>query len=247
MRILLTAVAAVVAAFVALTLRWFVWPTQGEPREADAVVVLSGGKGERLSTGLELMEAGISPALVISRGTKPWPAAEEVCAGARAYEVVCLTAEPDSTKGEGLTISALAQERGWRTLVLVTSDYHLHRANLWFTRCFDDEVVPVAGNTGFSTSRIIHEWLGTAHARLLDRSCNALELANCGRLSAQSRQSSPISGELPSRRHLKTGRCALDRRRPAVLIVTPLHPPSQLVQHDPAAPGPGPPALGDVG
>ena len=39
--------------FVILTLRWFVYPETTEPGPVDAVVVLGGGRGERLERGLK--------------------------------------------------------------------------------------------------------------------------------------------------------------------------------------------------
>lgn len=164
--------------FVVLTVRWFLITPTEPPDRADAVVVLAGGRGERLSRALELFEEPIADTLVLSVGDEDWqgwPDVEPVCDAGRALpidaEVVCFAPEPDSTKGEAAAIGALAAERGWEDLVLVTSSYHLHRAELRLSRCFDGRIHPVAAPSPTTASALLHEWLGTIEAQLLDRSC----------------------------------------------------------------------------
>ncbi len=71
-----------VAALVAATARWIVWPkTDAAPEHADAVVVLGGGGSERLDEGLKLVDEGVAQVLVISDGNRPgWERANELCA-----------------------------------------------------------------------------------------------------------------------------------------------------------------------
>lgn len=160
-----------------LTVRWFLAPAQHVPHRADAVVVLAGGDGERLERGLELMRAGVAPILVISNGTRrDWTAANELCSSRLVrFTVLCPVPRPYSTAGEAATIGRLAEDGQWRSLALVTSDYHLHRARLLFRRCTGATVHGVAADSDSSVAgfveRIAHEWLGTAYAGTLDRSC----------------------------------------------------------------------------
>jgi uncharacterized SAM-binding protein YcdF (DUF218 family) len=49
---------------------------------------------------------------------------------------VCFTAVPFSTRGEARTVSRLARERGWRSVVVVTSTFHVTRARMLFRRCY---------------------------------------------------------------------------------------------------------------
>ena len=64
-RIILLAIAALVALFLVLTAVLFVWPATNAPRRSDAIVVL-GGSGPRIQKGLALARAGYAPYLVIS-------------------------------------------------------------------------------------------------------------------------------------------------------------------------------------
>jgi uncharacterized SAM-binding protein YcdF (DUF218 family) len=126
----------------------FVWPRQDEPRRADAIVVLSGGRKTRLAKGLELVRAEVAPTLVISDGTAPgWKDANRLCNGGARFQVVCFRPRPYSTHGEAVGVARLARERGWRSLVVVTSRYHVTRSRLLFRRCTEADVSGVAAAT----------------------------------------------------------------------------------------------------
>ena len=167
--------AAVVAAVLLLTLaaataRLVLWPSTDEPGRADAVVVLAGGLGERLPAGVALVEDGVAPVLVLSHGT-------DGCGDRRAgYEIVCFTPDPDRTQGEARATAALARERGWDTVVVVTSTYHAARARMLFERCLDAEVRGVGVDPptrgGLPTPlNVLREWAGWGHALLAERGC----------------------------------------------------------------------------
>lgn len=171
----LAAASVIGVLFGALTFRWFVRPPDETPATADAIVVLAGGRGERLERALELVRAGVAPSVVVNLGGQRWQGQdtlEALCADPPAgIELECIVAEPDSTRGEALTISRLARERGWESLAVVTSDYHVHRAALWFRRCHEGQITPVAARTRPRAQHVVHEWLGTIHATIAERSC----------------------------------------------------------------------------
>ena len=103
-----------VAALVAATARWIVWPkTDAAPEHADAVVVLGGGGSERLDEGLKLVDEGVAQVLVISDGNRPgWEKANELCAkGDPGFAVVCFEPKPHRTQGEAEGVAELARER----------------------------------------------------------------------------------------------------------------------------------------
>jgi uncharacterized SAM-binding protein YcdF (DUF218 family) len=141
LRRLLLVFAALVGAWLVACLVLFVWPPgeSGRVTHADVVVVLSGDK-KRLAPGLELIRRGVAPVLAISTVTRTrhWPQAVDLCrrhryAGAR---VVCFDAVPYSTQGEARTIARLARTEGWRSVVVVTSTFHVTRAKMLFRRCY---------------------------------------------------------------------------------------------------------------
>ncbi len=152
-----------------LTGLWLRWPSNDElPDTVDAVVVFAGGRGERLRTALEVMDTGVSPVLVIMNGEVPgWGRANRVCADPELpYDVRCPFPDPDTTRGEAQTISAIAETEGWDDLVVVTSDYHLHRSRTLLDRCHDGEVFGVGGvgdlGVADRTRLILREWIGVA-------------------------------------------------------------------------------------
>jgi uncharacterized SAM-binding protein YcdF (DUF218 family) len=159
-RILLVLV-ALVAAWLLACLVLFVWPPaeSSPPAHADVVVVLSGNKA-RLAPGLALIRRGVAPVLALStvQRTPHWPEAERLCAAHRYAHarVVCFTAVPFSTRGEARTVTRLARERRWRSIVVVTSTFHITRAHLLFRRCYHGPLSVVG--SGSTWWRLPEEW-----------------------------------------------------------------------------------------
>ena len=142
-RILFAAVGVLGLVWIAATVRIIFYPTEEAPGQADAVVVLSGSKHERLDRGLELMREGVAPTLVISGGFDPrQPTASRLCHAGKGdgFDVLCFTPDPDSTRGEAEATGRLAAEHGWKRVVVVTSRFHVTRARMLFDRCLDSDV-----------------------------------------------------------------------------------------------------------
>lgn len=159
-----------------LTSRWLLHPDEHVPDRADAIAVLAGGQGERLTRALQLVDAGVADVLIISRGTH-WdgPAARRVWDTCdhppNGLTVLCFNADPDTTKGEAVGIARIAADHGVRSVALVTSMYHLERSMRWMHRCFDGTVYPVAATVTVERETLVHEWGGVIQQRLFDRSC----------------------------------------------------------------------------
>ena len=116
MRWIVIVLGVLAVAWVAATLRLVFVPVEDDPGKADAVVVLSGSKHERLDRGLELMREGVAPVLVISGGFDPrQPTANRLCReGGDGFSVACFTPDPDSTRGEARKVAVLARKHGWK-------------------------------------------------------------------------------------------------------------------------------------
>ena len=153
----------------------FVWPPRHAAARADAVVVLAGGRGPRLAKGVELVRRGVAPVLVVSDGWSPtWPEANRLCAGRPApVAVACFHPAPYSTRGEAEAFARLADSRGWRSVVVVSSRYHLLRARMLFERCYDGKV-ETAASDGTLLGRILAtpiETVKLGYALLVKRGC----------------------------------------------------------------------------
>lgn len=71
---------------------------------------------------------------------------------ASKYTVLCVDPVPSTTRGEAIFTQQLAQERGWKHVIVVSWRYHLPRARFIFGQCFDGEVTmrPVPRTYDFS-------------------------------------------------------------------------------------------------
>lgn len=135
--------------------------------KADAVVVLAGSR-LRLPVALELLDRGVAPVLVISDGLDPRsPRTVRLCR--ERAGVLCPKPDPYSTRGEARLIRRLARERGWDSIVVVSSRFHLFRARILIERCFDGRLALVGARSTWwrLPISITAEWLklGVAEAR----------------------------------------------------------------------------------
>ena len=105
---------------------------------ADAIVALDGDRPRRLRKAVELAASGASASLVIVRGEAVAP--ELFSARSLPFEVVSVVPEPSTTRGEARVVAHLAEERGWRRILVVTSAYHVPRARLIFARALTCEL-----------------------------------------------------------------------------------------------------------
>jgi uncharacterized SAM-binding protein YcdF (DUF218 family)/glycosyltransferase involved in cell wall biosynthesis len=118
---------------------------QAPPAVADAVVVFAGGVGEsgragggaqeRLKQAVDLYKAGYAPSLVLSSGyVYSFKEAEQMRAlaidqGVPADRIV-LELQATNTFENVSYVAAILRERQWRSLLLVSSPYHMRRATL---------------------------------------------------------------------------------------------------------------------
>jgi uncharacterized SAM-binding protein YcdF (DUF218 family) len=173
-RVVVALVCVFLIALVAASAVLFVWPSQDSPTRADAVVVLAGSKKRRLDRALALMRRHVAATLVISDGrVAGWPQANRLCAGPAPFRVVCFRASPYSTRGEAETVARIAAARGWRSLVVVTSTYHVRRAKLLFERCFPGRVQAVGASYSVTElpAVLASEWAKLVYALTVARDC----------------------------------------------------------------------------
>lgn len=144
------------------------------PARSDAVVVLAGSVS-RLPVARELMDGGIAPVLLVSDDS-PSEDAERgaFCAAPRErYTVICRRAVPFSTRGEARMTAELATTRRWRSIVVVTSRYHLLRTRILFRRCTDATLVLRGAREPWPglLLAIPLEWVKLAVAETVRRAC----------------------------------------------------------------------------
>jgi uncharacterized SAM-binding protein YcdF (DUF218 family) len=134
----LAAGAAVVAALVLAAFTagfaWFVWRVPDSEvaltRNADGIVVLTGGR-ERITDGLRLLAAGRGKRLLIT-GVHRTTSVADIARQVPAYDslVTCcvdLDHSAVNTVGNALQTRQWATSRGFHSLIVVTSNYHMLR------------------------------------------------------------------------------------------------------------------------
>ena len=103
-----------------------------EPERADAIVALTGPSAERVNAAIRLLEQGKGDRVLIS-GVNREVRRQELRAltpGSNRLFNCCvdLGFEADDTIGNAQEIAAWADAKGYESLIVVTSDYHMPRA-----------------------------------------------------------------------------------------------------------------------
>src|SRR5262249_43657518 len=151
LRLAPAAIAALVAVIVAgfagflLNLR----TTEVKPaRKADGIVVLTGGSS-RVSDAMELLAAGYGKRLLIS-GVHPTIAAADISRSVQEGQglfrcCVDLDHSAVNTRSNALETQRWVRQRGFKSLVVVTSNYHMPRAIVEMSHAMPDiALVPFA-------------------------------------------------------------------------------------------------------
>lgn len=126
-------VAGVLVGFLVFAVRIATYDTPDGDRRADAIVVLTGDVG-RTAAALDLLRSGQAPRLLIS-GVDPSATSADIQrhSGVSDAELECcviLGRDATDTIGNAREAGALVRENGYRSLIVVTSDYHLPRSLL---------------------------------------------------------------------------------------------------------------------
>ncbi len=158
------------------------------PGKADAVVVLAGAASERFPVGRELVREGLAPDLVLSSTETPgnvltdqycdYLAGDTVTEDPASAAVTCFFPEPMTTRGEARAVARLAADNGWDELIVVTSRYHLLRAETNISQCTTAKLTMVASDPDLSAKqwlgRFVEETGGLAAALLRPACANAI-------------------------------------------------------------------------
>jgi len=119
-----------------------------EPERADAIVALTGGSLERLSTGVRLLEERKGARLLIS-GVNRIVTDEELLDAALNVDpqlaecCIDLGRGAEDTLGNAAETAAWARERNYTRLILVTDDYHMPRSHAELSLALPEvEIIP---------------------------------------------------------------------------------------------------------
>ena len=125
------------------------WEVQDRLERADAILVLGDDNyaGERASRSAELYRAGWAPLVVASgRRLRSYANVAELIGrdletgGVPATAILRFPHRAGNTREEAQALGELVADRGWRRVLLVTSNYHTRRARYIFRRIFPPQV-----------------------------------------------------------------------------------------------------------
>lgn len=138
-------------------------PKPAAPRTTDAIVVLTGGAG-RIPRGLALMEDKAAKRMLVS-GADPSVRPAELAAEYRAPRrlfacCIDLGHEAVDTRSNAEETAAWVRGRRYRSVRLVTDDWHMPRARLELTNALGDavEVVSDAVATNPTFGMLVREY-----------------------------------------------------------------------------------------
>lgn len=149
---------------------WFLWIVPNEEvlldRGADGIVVLTGG-ASRTNDGMELLAAGRGKRLLISGAHRTTNQAELARLLPEYEKIITCCVDVDraalNTVGNATGTKQWVKERNFRSLIVVTSNYHMPRAMAELSNQLPDvDLVPFPVISAKSAG-----WTQAASARLL--------------------------------------------------------------------------------
>ena len=109
---------------------------------ADAIVALTGGSGLRIAAGVELVGKGRGRRMLISGVNPDVPKADLIALAGGSEEVWACCVDigymAETTLGNADETAAWAYERGYKSLIIVTSDYHMPRSLIVLKKAMPD-------------------------------------------------------------------------------------------------------------
>lgn len=149
----------------------YLLPTDDEPRDPDAVVVLGGAGAERAELGIELAERYDAQLVLSSSAAVFGERQGRTC----RVDALCFEPVPETTRGEARGIARLAEERGWEHVTVATSAFHTSRSRFLFRQCMGEAVTVVGarreGRPATTPWLLAREGAGVIAGATIRRAC----------------------------------------------------------------------------
>jgi len=126
------------------------WVVEDPLARSDAIIILSDDNysGDRAARAAELYRMGLAPRVVASgRMLRPYAGIAELMQhdleadGVPASAIELFPHHADNTREEAEALRSLVAQKGWRGILVVTSNYHTRRARFILNRVIPSEVI----------------------------------------------------------------------------------------------------------
>jgi uncharacterized SAM-binding protein YcdF (DUF218 family) len=151
------------------------WALNDAATQSDVLIVLGDDNypADRAARAAELYRMGLAPLIVASgRALRPYAGISEIMErdleshGVPAASIVKFSHRGENTREEAEALAGLIAGRGWKRVLIVTSNYHARRARFIFERVLPSNIsvhVSGASDSEFDASR----WWETRQGRKL--------------------------------------------------------------------------------
>jgi uncharacterized SAM-binding protein YcdF (DUF218 family) len=146
------------------------WPRDDAVGQPDVVVVLGGAAAERAELGIELADRFEVP-LVLSSSAAVF--GERLGRDCDEPDTLCIVTDPENTTGEARGAADLADARGWRHVLVVTTEFHTARSRMLFRQCLGDRVAVVGAQRErwVGVGQQLREFAGVVVGATVRRAC----------------------------------------------------------------------------
>jgi uncharacterized SAM-binding protein YcdF (DUF218 family) len=125
------------------------WVVEDTLERSDAIFVLSDDNfyADRATRASQVYRQGLAPVVVASgRRLRPYAGVAELIEhdlierGVPKDKILRVPHDADNTREEAIALAQLAKQKKWRSIIVVTSNYHTRRARYIFSHVFPKEV-----------------------------------------------------------------------------------------------------------
>ena len=118
-------------------------------QKSDAIIVLSADNfyADRATRSAEIYRQGLAPVVVASgERLRPYAGIAELMEhdlierGVPKEKIMRFAHDSDSTREEAESLAKLAKEKKWKSVIIVTSNYHTRRARYIFEKIFPENI-----------------------------------------------------------------------------------------------------------
>jgi uncharacterized SAM-binding protein YcdF (DUF218 family) len=125
------------------------WIVEDSLERSDALIILSGDNfyADRATRAADLYRRGMAPEVVASgKRLRPFAGIAELMVhdlferGVPKDKIEAFSQDADNTREEAMALAQLAARKKWRSVIIVTSNYHTRRTRYIFHRVFPSAI-----------------------------------------------------------------------------------------------------------